>query len=103
MMKPLAAALAMALSFAALAQAYPNKPIRMISPWPPGGPAEALARIVTTKMSEVLGQPFVVESRPGANGTIGTTFVAKAPADGYCSAHFLALQVDTLLQHLPEK
>ena len=83
MMKPLAAALAMALSFAALAQAYPNKPIRMISPWPPGGPAEALARIVTTKMSEVLGQPFVVESRPGANGTIGTTFVAKAPADGY--------------------
>ena len=83
MMKLLAAMLALALSSAALAQTYPNKPIRMISPWPAGGPAEALARIVTTKMSEALGQPFVIESRPGANGTIGTTFVAKAPPDGY--------------------
>ncbi len=66
-----------------LAQAYPNKPIRMVSPWPPGGPAEALGRVITTKMSEVLGQPFVIESKPGANGTIGTGFVAKAPPDGY--------------------
>ena len=75
--------LSLLLAPAAVAQAYPAKPIRMISPWPPGGPAGALARIVTTKMSEAMGQPFVIESRPGANGTIGTTFVAKAPPDGY--------------------
>ena len=71
------------LSSVVLAQAYPNKPIRMVSPWPPGGPAEALGRVITAKMSEVLGQPFVIDSRPGANGTIGTGFVAKAPPDGY--------------------
>ena len=67
----------------ALAQAYPNKPIRIISPWPPGGPAEALGRVITTKMTEALGQPFVIEAKPGANGTIGTGFVAKAAPDGY--------------------
>ena len=67
----------------AYAQPYPSKPIRVISPWSPGGPAEALARVVTTKMSEALGQPIVIESKGGANGTIGTAFVAKAPADGY--------------------
>ena len=66
-----------------LAQAYPNKPIRIISPWPPGGPAEALGRVITTKMTEALGQPFVIEAKPGANGTIGTGFVAKAAPDGY--------------------
>ena len=71
------------VSSVVLAQAYPNKPIRMVSPWPPGGPAEALGRVVTAKMTEVLGQPFVIEAKPGANGTIGTGFVAKAPPDGY--------------------
>jgi len=67
----------------ALGQPYPNKPIRVISPWAPGGPAEGLARIVTTKMSEALGQPIVIEAKPGANGTIGTAYVAKAAPDGY--------------------
>ena len=71
------------LSAAAFAQAYPSKPIRMISPWPAGGPAEALWRMVGSKVSETLGQPFVIDSKPGANGTIGTGYVAKAPADGY--------------------
>jgi len=67
----------------ALGQTYPNKPIRMISPWAPGGPAEGLARVVTSKMSEALGQPIVIEAKPGANGTIGTAYVAKAAPDGY--------------------
>ena len=71
------------LSSGVLAQSYPNKPIRLILPWPAGGPAEALARTVTMKMTEVLGQPFILEAKPGANGEIGTALVAKAPPDGY--------------------
>jgi tripartite-type tricarboxylate transporter receptor subunit TctC len=67
----------------AFAQSYPNKPIRLISPWAPGGPAEALARTVTLKMSESMGQPFVIESHGGANGTIGGALAAKAAPDGY--------------------
>ena len=67
----------------AFAQAWPNKPIRLIIPWPAGGPAEALARTVTMKMTEVLGQPFILEAKPGANGEIGTALVAKAAPDGY--------------------
>lgn len=70
-------------STGALGQTYPTKPIRVISPWAPGGPAEGLARVVTSKMSEALGQPIVVEAKPGANGTIGTAYVAKAAPDGY--------------------
>jgi len=67
----------------AFAQSYPSKPIKVVSPWSPGGPAEALARVVTTKMSAALGQPIVIESKPGANGEIGTAAVASAPPDGY--------------------
>ena len=74
-----------AASFAApaVAQQYPNKPVKLINPWTPAGPAELLARTVGTKLQEALGQPFVIESRPGANGTIGASFVAKAAPDGY--------------------
>ena len=76
--------LSMALfSAGALAQAWPSKPIRLIIPWPAGGPAEGLARVVTAKMTEALGQPFIIEAKPGANGTIGTNLVAKAAPDGY--------------------
>ena len=70
-------------STAAFAQQYPTKPIRVVVPWPPGGPAEALMRTVGNKMSEVLGQPIIIEAKPGANGEIGTAFVAKAAPDGY--------------------
>ena len=70
-------------STGAFAQSYPTKPIRLIIPWPSGGPAEALARQVTAKMTEVMGQTFVLEAKPGANGEIGTAMVAKAPPDGY--------------------
>jgi len=81
--KLLAALLALAFSSAAFAQAYPNKPVRVIIPWPPGGPAEALMRTVSLKMAEAMGQPLILESRSGANGEIGTALVAKAAPDGY--------------------
>ncbi len=70
-------------SSSAFPQTYPNKPIRVISPWSPGGPAEGLVRVVTNKMAEALGQPIIIEAKPGANGTIGTAYVAKAAPDGY--------------------
>ena len=73
------------LAFAATAsaQAYPHKPIKLINPWTPAGPAELLARIIGVRLQESLGQPFVIENKPGANGTIGATFVAKSAPDGY--------------------
>jgi len=67
----------------AFAQQYPNKPVHLINPWTPAGPAELLTRLVGQKMAESLGQPFIVENKPGANGTIGATFVAKSAPDGY--------------------
>lgn len=70
-------------SSAALAQAYPSRPITVIVPYPPGGALDTLARVTFKRMSEVLQQPIVVENKPGASGTIGTRFVAQAPADGY--------------------
>jgi tripartite-type tricarboxylate transporter receptor subunit TctC len=67
----------------ALAQ-YPNKPVTMIVPWPPGGPSDIAARPLGKGLSESLGKPFVIENRGGASGNIGTQYVAKnAPADGY--------------------
>jgi tripartite-type tricarboxylate transporter receptor subunit TctC len=73
----------MAFAAGAAAQPYPNKPIKLINPWSPAGPAELLARLVGAKISEQLGQPVLIESKPGANGTIGATFVAKSAPDGY--------------------
>src|SRR5437016_14263860 len=65
------------------AQDYPSKPIRILVPFAPGGAVDTSTRILTQKMSERLGWNFVVENRPGGNGFIATTAVAKAPADGY--------------------
>src|SRR5688572_18202513 len=67
----------------ALGQAFPSKPVRVIVPFPPGGGTDIVARAVTPKMAELLGQPFVVENRAGAGGNIGTEAVAKSPADGH--------------------
>jgi tripartite-type tricarboxylate transporter receptor subunit TctC len=68
---------------AARAQAYPNKPIRYIVSFPPGGTSDVVARIVAQKLTEALGRQVVVENRGGASGVIGHDLVAKAPADGY--------------------
>jgi tripartite-type tricarboxylate transporter receptor subunit TctC len=75
-----------ALSLPRLARAqpaWPSRPIRLINPWTPGGPADVVARPVAQKLSESLGQPVVMENRPGANGTIGAAAVARAAPDGY--------------------
>ena len=68
---------------AAPGETYPDRPIRVIIPFSAGGPNDLIARPLTDKMSESLAQPFVVENKPGANGMIGTTFVAKSAPDGY--------------------
>jgi tripartite-type tricarboxylate transporter receptor subunit TctC len=65
------------------AQTYPGKPIRVIVPYPPGDAADILARLIGPKVSERLGQPMVVENRPGASGQIGLALLKDAPADGY--------------------
>lgn len=67
----------------ASAQAFPSKPITLIVPFPAGGSSDALARSLGTPLSLALGQPVIVESRPGAGATIGADYVAKAKADGY--------------------
>jgi len=68
---------------AALAQAYPNRPVRIVVPWPPGQATDIAARVVAEKLQQQLGQPFVADNRPGAGGSIGTDAVAKASPDGY--------------------
>ena len=67
----------------AAAQNYPAKPVRVVIPWPPGGSNDVVGRIVMQKLSESLGQQFVIDNRPGASGAIGSEPVAKAPPDGY--------------------
>ena len=67
----------------AFAQAYPVKPVRILIPWPPGGANDVVGRIVAVRMTEQLGQQFVVENRGGASGTIGSDLVAKGAVDGY--------------------
>jgi tripartite-type tricarboxylate transporter receptor subunit TctC len=82
MRRCLIAALAFGVQ-AALAQGYPSKPIHLVVPFPPGGPTDIVGRLVGQKLAEGLGQPVIVENRPGAGGTVGSTAAAKAPADGY--------------------
>lgn len=79
----LAACAAFSLAGACNAQAWPNKPIRFVVPFAPGGPADIIARLVGQRLTETLGQPVIVDSRAGAGGNIGTAAVAKAPPDGY--------------------
>lgn len=67
----------------AQAQEWPSKPIRWVVPFPPGGAMDAIARALGEKAGKTLGQPIVIENKPGAGGNIGADFVAKAPGDGY--------------------
>ena len=75
--------LALAASSLSQAQTWPSKPIRFVVPFGPGGGNDFLAREISTDLMKRLGQPVVVDNRPGAGGAIGTDIVAKAPADGY--------------------
>jgi tripartite-type tricarboxylate transporter receptor subunit TctC len=72
-----------AISQAARAQTYPSRPVRWIVPYPPGGAGDILARLMAQQLSDRLGQPFVIENKPGAGTNIGTESVVHAPADGY--------------------
>lgn len=85
MKKTFAAVLAAGLAWGmgALAQAYPERPIRVISPYAPGGQSDVVIRIVTDKMSQALGQQFIIEPRPGAGGNLAMEHVAKSAPDGY--------------------
>ena len=78
-----AAALAALACVPAFGQAWPAKPVKFVVPFPPGGSVDPLARLVGAKLSDALGQQFVIENKPGASGSIGTALVAKAPPDGY--------------------
>jgi tripartite-type tricarboxylate transporter receptor subunit TctC len=80
---PLLAALLAALPLPAFAQAWPTKVVKVIVPYPPGGAVDVVARRVAQKLQEQTGQPFVVENRPGAAGSIGCMQAARSPADGY--------------------
>ena len=86
-MSPWKRVLALAASTLALAAAaqspYPNKPIKWIVPYPPGGITDSVTRLVTQRLQDVLGQPIVIENKPGANSMVGAELVAKSPADGY--------------------
>ncbi|MGZ8157143.1 MAG: tripartite tricarboxylate transporter substrate binding protein [Burkholderiales bacterium] len=73
----------MAVSGAAVAQTYPTKPVRIIAPFAPGGGTDFIARVAAQKLTEALGQQFIVDNRPGAGGSIGAEQGAKAPPDGY--------------------
>jgi len=77
------AAAALGIAGAALAQAYPTRPIRIVVPFPPGNTMDIMSRLIGPKLAERMGQPVVVENRPGASGMLGLDLVAKAAPDGY--------------------
>ncbi|MFN5880077.1 MAG: Bug family tripartite tricarboxylate transporter substrate binding protein, partial [Burkholderiales bacterium] len=78
-----AAALSLSAPLLAQAQAWPNKPIKAIVPFAAGSATDQIGRAFAGKMSESIGQPIVIENRPGVNGMLGADAVAKSPADGY--------------------
>jgi tripartite-type tricarboxylate transporter receptor subunit TctC len=79
----IAAAAFAALGASAWSQSYPSRPVRLIIPFPPGGPADIFGRLVAIKLSQTLGEQFVVDNRGGGNGNIGAELAARASADGY--------------------
>ena len=83
MKRLIAAGIAAALAFGAHAQTWPSKPIRVIIPFVAGGSSDIVGRAIASKYQELLGQPAVVENKPGANGAIAAEFVAKSDPDGY--------------------
>src|SRR5947207_1750841 len=88
----LAFLLAALAAAAAQAQTWPSKPVRYVVPFPPAGATDILARIIAERISGPLGQPVLVENRPGVAGNVGTEMVARAPADGYTILQATAAQ-----------
>jgi len=78
----LAALLLAAAPVLAAAQGYPTKPVKLVVPWPAGGTVDGVARVMSPKLAEGLGQPVIVENKPGAGGSVGAAAVAKSPPDG---------------------
>ncbi len=72
-----------AIAHGAPAQSYPERALRLVVPFAPGGSTDVLARIVGQRLAESLGQPVIVDNRPAGGGIVGSDLVAKAPADGY--------------------
>ena len=94
-----------ALLFAAnaFAQAYPSRPVKVIVPWPPGQATDIAARMMAQRLQDTLGQPFVIDNRPGAGGSLGTEIAAKSPNDGYTllAASSGPMSIMPSLQKLP--
>lgn len=81
--KLLAATLLAGITLGTMAQGYPNQPVRLIVPFAPGGGADIVARTIAGPLGERLGEPIVIQNKPGGGSTVGADYVAKAPADGY--------------------
>ena len=94
------AACLFATATAALAQAYPNKPIRLVIPQAPGGGSDTLGRFMAQKLGDALGQQVVADNKPGAAGMLGAELVKQAPADGYT---LLLSAIDTITAPLVSK
>src|SRR4051812_22757480 len=74
---------ALSWSVPAAAQTYPSRPVKVVVPWPPGQATDIAARMVAQKLQESLGQPFVIDNRPGAGGSVGTDVAVRSAPDGY--------------------
>jgi tripartite-type tricarboxylate transporter receptor subunit TctC len=98
-----AAALALLVAATAAAQTYPNKPVRLIVTYPPGGSSDLMGRVLGQKLSELWGQQVIIESKPGAAGSIGMEFAARLAADGYSFVigNFGPVAVNPVLSKVP--
>src|SRR6187401_3006897 len=88
---------------AAFAQGYPNRPVKVVVPWPPGQATDLAARIVSESVGAAMGQQLVIDNRPGAGGTIGSEYAARQAADGYTilAGSSGPISISPLLQKLP--